>query len=244
MKHLKIEIFLFTSMVICAYVLAGCAGNANSDLKDSVLLSKISNDNSFETDSYVMEAPGGNVDYAVYEQYGLTYDEKTGCYLYNEKIVRYFNDPVAGASFTNFFTGMVDIEAKRDEKNNLIGIEECSQEEYDYHTEKYSNISMFTPSSTTQYSSREQNSEEWLKNYEKYDVTYNEQDNNWYYDGERIKILIDSITSYVYSTDKDGVCLFVSNNNEIEVISANDAESMLRSNSPVSSDGLTVEENN
>lgn len=85
----------------------------------------------------VGEFPGGRVDYSAYEPYGLVLDEKTGCYTYNGSVVRFFNDPAVGASFTNFFTGTVDIEAKRDRDNQLIGIEECSQEVYDYHTQKY-----------------------------------------------------------------------------------------------------------
>lgn len=87
----------------------------------------------------VKEFPGGRVDYTVYEPYGLIYDDKAGCYTYNRSVVRFFNDPAAGVSFTNFFTGTVDIEAKRDAGNRLIGIEECSKEVYDYHTKKYGN---------------------------------------------------------------------------------------------------------
>ncbi|MDE6517711.1 MAG: hypothetical protein K2L18_07685, partial [Acetatifactor sp.] len=77
------------------------------------------------------------VDYTVYEPYGLILDEKTGCYTYNGSMVRFFNDPAVGASFTNFFTGTVDIEAKRDGDNQLTGIVECSREIYEYHTRKF-----------------------------------------------------------------------------------------------------------
>ena len=44
---------------------------------------------------------------------------------------------MGGASFTNFFTGTVDIEAERDTNDKLIGIRECTKEVYDRHTEKY-----------------------------------------------------------------------------------------------------------
>lgn len=90
-----------------------------------------------ETVEVTGQLPGGRVDYTVYEPYGLTFDEKTDCYIYNGSVVRFFNDPAAGAGFTNFLTGTVDIEAKRDENNKLIGIMECSREVYDYHTRKY-----------------------------------------------------------------------------------------------------------
>ena len=91
----------------------------------------------FEAVKVVRQLPGGRIDYAVYEPYGLSFDEKTGCYVYNGSVVRFFNDPAMGASFTNFVTGTVDIEAKRDADNHLIGIQECSREIYDYHTQKF-----------------------------------------------------------------------------------------------------------
>ena len=56
--------------------------------------------------------------------------------LTREMLSDFFNDPVGGASFTNFFTGTVDIEAERDTNDKLIGIRECTKEVYDRHTEK------------------------------------------------------------------------------------------------------------
>ncbi|MDE6923899.1 MAG: hypothetical protein K2P59_01375 [Acetatifactor sp.] len=93
-----------------------------------------------ETEEVTSQRPGERADYTVYEPYGLIYDEKTGCYTYNGSIVRFFNDPAAGAGFTNFFTGTVDIEAVRNADNKLTGIVECSKEIYDYHTERAGRI--------------------------------------------------------------------------------------------------------
>ena len=89
-----------------------------------------------KTEEVTVQRPGERVDYSIYEPYGLIFDEKTGCYTYNGSTVRFFNDPEAGAGFTNFFTGTVDIEARRDADHNLTGIEECSREVYDRHTER------------------------------------------------------------------------------------------------------------
>lgn len=86
-------------------------------------------------DSAVVEKPG-IVDMAVYEPYGLIFDKEKDCYTYNGSIVRCFNDWRSGAAFTNFSTGTVDIEGEYDDNNNLIGIKECSQEMYDFHTKK------------------------------------------------------------------------------------------------------------
>ena len=81
--------------------------------------------------------------YYVYEKYGLLYDKENNCYTYNGSAVRFFNDPIAGASFTNFFTGTVDIEAVYDDENNLIGIKYCSKEVYDRHTKKHEKFKNF-----------------------------------------------------------------------------------------------------
>ena len=118
-------------------MLTGCAGNAAASVQNGTLLSAMPVFGAGTVkDSSTAEIPG-YVDYSIYEAYGLSYDEKTGCYTYNGDIVRFFNDSAAGASFTNFFTGTVDIEAKRDADNNLIGVEECSQEVYERHTRKH-----------------------------------------------------------------------------------------------------------
>lgn len=102
-----------------------------------------------ETEEVTRQLPGGRVDYTVYEPYGLVYDEKSDCYTYNGSVVRFFNDPAAGAGFTNFYTGTVDIEAKRDENNELTGIVECSEEVYDYHTRKYDRFHNGLPGADT-----------------------------------------------------------------------------------------------
>ena len=121
----------------------------------------------------------GNVDWSVYGAYGLAYDEKTGCYSYNGSIVR--------ASFTNFFTGTVDIEAKRDADNNLIGIEECSQEVYDRHTRKqehFQGMSVGTEPNVVMEAGTGKGNGELLKDYENYGVSYHSQDGRWYYVGK------------------------------------------------------------
>ncbi len=136
MKLKMTKRILSASVLISICMLTGCAVNAAASVQNGTLLSTIpAYDTGMVEDSSAAEIPG-SVDWSVYEAYGLSYDEKTGCYTYNGSIVRFFNDPAAGASFTNFFTGTVDIEAKRDADNNLVGIEECSQEVYDRHTRK------------------------------------------------------------------------------------------------------------
>ena len=124
-------------------VVAGCSSSVNipSDNNTTKNVSyqaqTVSDTENAANDSTTAELPGGSVDYSIYEPYGLSYDQENYYFTYNGNVVRFFNDPIAGASFTNFFSGTVDIEADRDEENNLVGIKECSKENYDRHTQKH-----------------------------------------------------------------------------------------------------------
>ena len=123
-------------------MLIPCSGKIYADecretSAEQVTVSDVGNDS--ETREFSGEFAG----YSVYEKYGLLYDEENNFYTYNGSVVRFFNDPIAGASFTNFFTGTVDIEALYDEEDNLIGIKECSKEVYDRHTQKHKRFKNF-----------------------------------------------------------------------------------------------------
>lgn len=133
MKTKKLSAAILSAAMI---TLIPCSGKIYADECRQISSEKITVSNA-EDDSEASEVPGGSSGYSVYEKYGLMYDEENDFYTYNDSVVRFFNDPTAGASFTNFFTGTVDIEAVYDEENNLIGIKECSKEVYDRHTKKY-----------------------------------------------------------------------------------------------------------
>ena len=197
-------------------------------------------------DSTTKESPGGNIDYSVYEPYGLLYDSQNRCYTFNGSIVRYFNDPAAGASFTNYFTGTVDIEAEYDAKNVLIGIKECSKEVYDYHDKKQAAFSKVGRTDTTLQSGAQSPDTQWLKDYEAYGISYNAEKCSWYYGDERIKVLIDSEKKLVYQTDENGTYLSVVRNEdniaEIKKISEAEAKDLMKENNPQDNGELTMEE--
>ena len=252
MKLKKTKRILSASVLIGVCMLTGCAGNVAASIQNGTLLSvmPVSDKGTVEDSSTAAEIPG-YVDYSVYEAYGLSFDEKMGCYTYNGDIVRFFNDPAVGASFTNFFTGTVDIEAKRDEDNNLIGVEECSQEVYDRHTKKHERFQSMTigaEADAAMETGTGQRSGELLKDYEDYGVSFNSQDCCWYYGSDEIKILVDSEKAFVYYTDKKGVCLAVSrdgnhNITEIKTISESDAGLLLQENKPGDVGEYTTEGN-
>ena len=152
---------------------AGCSSSVNipSDNNTTKNVSyqaqTVSDTENAANDSTTAELPGGSVDYSIYEPYGLSYDQENYYFTYNGNVVRFFNDPIAGASFTNFFSGTVDIEADRDEENNLVGIKECSKENYDRHTQKHNNFNP-TDTSLSTVQKGESTPQLWLKDYADY----------------------------------------------------------------------------
>ena len=193
------------------------------------------------------EIPGGIVDYSVYEKYGLLYEQENNYYTYQGNIVRFFNDPVAGASFTNFFKGTVDLEAEYDENNQLIGIKECSEEVYDMHTKKHDNFGIASMSAGTAMETGNRTDEAGLlKDYEHYGITYHSEKGAWFYDNQQIGVFIDYEKSFVYSDDNGSLYLVLTKNseNELEVteISLEDAQAILQSNNPDSLNSITTEE--
>ena len=197
-------------------------------------------------DSTTKESPGGNIEYSVYEPYGLLYDSQNRCYTFNGSIVKYFNDPAVGASFTNYFTGTVDIEAEYDAKNVLIGIKECSKEVCDYHNKKQAAFSKAGRTDTAVQSGTQSPDTQWLKDYEAYGISYNAEKCSWYYGDERIKVLIDSEKKSVYQTDENGIYLSVVRNEdhiaEIKKISEAEAKYLMKENNPQDNGELTTEE--
>ena len=86
----------------------------------------------------------------------------------------------------------------------------------------------------------------WLKDYADYGITYNEQSGGWYYNNQRIKILLDSEQAVVYTDEENGVCVTISRDgnhqiSEIKEISETDAQSLMLKNNPIGEDYTSQE---
>ncbi|MCH5349419.1 MAG: hypothetical protein J1E40_08860, partial [Oscillospiraceae bacterium] len=92
----------------------------------------------------VLHRSGEYIMSKLYEPYGMYYDYQKNCYIYNGETVRFFYDSVEKASFTNYFTGTIDLEAVY-ENDVLVGITECSDEVYAIHDEKQAMFSSVLP---------------------------------------------------------------------------------------------------
>ena len=262
MKTKKITIF---SLVLASLIVVG-VGTAFTTSAQANNNNPTSDGQEYKTtnasDYNAIETSGGNMDYGIYEEYGLIYDKDSKCYTYKGNAVRFFNDPVGGASFTNFFTGTVDIEAERDTNDKLIGIRECTKEIYDRHTEKYENsgLKSMPAGTSTENGNMIRNHESYsmesgdktenmntLQDYESYGVVYHPKDGYWYYNDQIIGIFIDSEKPIVYFNDSGSIYLSIAKNSEngvmeIKEISEAEAQKLLRDNNSSNSASFTVEE--
>ena len=129
--------------------------------------------------------------------------------------------------------------------DNLVGIKECSKENYDRHTQKHNNFNP-TDTSLSTVQKGESTPQLWLKDYADYGITYNEQSGGWYYNNQRIKILLDSEQAVVYTDEENGVCVTISRDgnhqiSEIKEISETDAQSLMLKNNPIGEDYTSQE---
>lgn len=149
-----------------------------------------------------------------YAQFGLTYDSDRNELHYNGKIVRWFEDyyPIsedgaqAGKDFFNE-NGVVDVYAVRDLNSfvytddgsfdpggKLIGVKEFSEEEFaarDIEAIKNPPLAVSiagNPPTTNEL-------EDMAKEYEAFGITYDIKNDQWYFNGEKVRFFYDVLTS-------------------------------------------------
>ena len=148
-----------------------------------------------------------------YKQFLLTYDAEKNELQYNSRVVRWFEDYYtvgdnmrAGRDFFNE-NGVVDIYAVRDFSNivraedgsfdpggTLVGIKEFTAEEFAARDiEAIKNSSPVVAVAGELPSAREL--EEMAKEYADFGVTYNAREDQWYYNGEKVRFFRDVMTS-------------------------------------------------
>lgn len=151
--------------------------------------------------------------FKLYEQFGLTYDASKNELKYNGKLVRWFEDyytttdgSQAGKDFFNE-NGVVDVYAVRDlssfiraddgsfdPSGKLIGVKEFSAEEFaGRDIESIRNPGPIIAMSGDPLSAQEL--ENLAKEYEAFGVTYDVKENQWYFNGEKVRFFRDVLTS-------------------------------------------------
>ena len=148
-----------------------------------------------------------------YTQFGLTYDASKNELTYNGKAVRWFEDyyttadgSQAGRDFFNE-NGVVDVYAVRDfssiiraddgsfdPSGKLTGVKEFSTAEFAARdVEAIKNPGPITAISGDSLSAKEL--EDMAKEYQAFGVTYNVKENQWYFNGEKVRFFRDVLTS-------------------------------------------------
>lgn len=141
--------------------------------------------------------------FKIYEQFGMTYDVNKNQLTFNGKSVRWFEDyyPVDGTDQAGAYhfdaDGIVDVYAVRDLSNDpsgeLVGLREFSQEEFD--SRDIERIKNSTQEVVAGYPISDDEINAWLTEYEAFGVTYDRSNEQWYFHGERVRRIMDILTS-------------------------------------------------
>lgn len=153
--------------------------------------------------------------FKMYEEFGLTYNSGKNELLYNGKLVRWFEDYYtmedglqAGKDFFNA-NGIVDVYAVRDRSSfvrsadgsfdpsgKLVGLKEFSEEEFAARDiDAIQNPAQIIMSAGAGNPLSERELEDIAKEYEVFGVTYNYDENQWYFNGEKVRFFRDILTS-------------------------------------------------
>ncbi len=147
-----------------------------------------------------------------YEQFGLIYDADKNELQYNGRLVRWFEDYYsigdgmqAGKDFLNE-NGVVDVYAVRDRSDfarsndgsfdpggKLIGVKEFTAEEF--AARDIGAIKNSSPVAVAGDLASAKEVEDVAKEYEAFGVTYDAKNDQWYYNGEKVRLFRDVLTS-------------------------------------------------
>lgn len=182
--------------------------------------------------------------FKMYEEFGLTYNASKNELLFNGKLVRWFEDYYtmedgsrAGKDFFNA-NGVVDIYAVRDRSSfvrsddgsfdpsgKLVGLKEFSEEEFAARDiDAIQNPAPIIVSAGSPLSAKEL--EDMAKEYETFGVTYNYNENQWYFNGEKVRFFRDVLTSngedLAGGNFNGAIRTFESTNGEIDIYTVRD----------------------
>ncbi|WP_157950011.1 M56 family metallopeptidase [Vallitalea okinawensis] len=150
---------------------------------------------------------------AIYENYGLTYDEEQDMFFYNGKTVKYFYDQLNASNSYYFIMrpkGEISLKALRNEVNELTGITVISNHEEDNLSQQFfseSNSSQTaiheekSVSHNTEKAPFESRTDKIAKDcypYKAYGLAYDPSSDMLYYQGEAVYSFFDEIDTNRY----------------------------------------------
>ena len=163
-------------------------------------------------DSMAVEQITDTERFKIYEQFGLTYDADKNQLTFKGKLVRWFEDYYlidgtnqAGVDYFNE-DGIIDVYAVRDfskiERNadgsldpsgELVGLKEVSQEEFD--SRNIERIKNSKQEAIAGYTISDNEINSWIAEYGAFGVTYDKSNNQWYFNGKKVRRFRDILTS-------------------------------------------------
>lgn len=214
------QIITCVSFILLLGCLTGCSSDSQSlPEHDNSTIAQESTQTSIVSEALGNSENNSNLSsadkqqmFAPYEQYGLIYDATQDILLYNDKIVRWFEDyypiddnGVGGIDFLNE-SGTVDVYAVRDldsyEKSTggsfdsigtLVGLKEFSQDEFNAR-----NIDSLRENASIAVTGNPlENSEieKFVAEYEEFGITYDFTADQWYFNGEEVRYFWDVLIS-------------------------------------------------
>lgn len=186
-------------------------------------------------------------DYKQYESYGMTYNKEKNLFYYENKPVRFFYDSGSGNSFTDYYEGEVDVEATRDKDNKLTGLHYSSQEDSERRTKEIEQMdssvtasensdTIYSPLPSSGFSKDDKTSENVLASYQKYGISYNKDNDTWFYQNKPVRALLDRYNGNTFFSGNGEInlkAIYDDNGNfqKIEVLTDKQMEQELSSNS-------------
>ncbi|MCH5269666.1 MAG: hypothetical protein J1E83_02860 [Lachnospiraceae bacterium] len=216
----QIQFILTLCVVMLLGCLAGCGQRASQDGSIATGPRALSETTNVSAPVLVMVAENGEKNdasygeqFKPYEQFGMTYDANKNELYYNGKLVRWFEDyyPIADNSLAgnDFFNenGAVDVYAVRDlssfvrfddgsfdPSGKLAGLKEFSEEEFDARDiDAIKNPKPEIAITGDPVSDDVINT--WLIEYKDFGVTYDKDNDQWYFNGEKVRYFRDVLTS-------------------------------------------------
>lgn len=186
-------------------------------------------------------------DYKQYESYCMTYNKEKNLFYYENKPVRFFYDSGSGNSFTDYYEGEVDVEATRDKDNKLTGLHYSSQEDSERRTKEIEQMdssvtasensdTIYSALPSSGFSKDDKTSENVLASYQKYGISYNKDNDTWFYQNKPVRALLDRYNGNTFFSGNGEInlkAIYDDNGNfqKIEVLTDKQMEQELSSNS-------------
>ena len=214
------QIITCVSFILLLGCLTGCSSDSQSlPEHDNSTIAQESTQTSIVSEALGNSENNSNLSsadkqqmFAPYEQYGLIYDATQDILLYNDKIVRWFEDyypiddnGVGGIDFLNE-SGTVDVYAVRDldsyEKSTggsfdsigtLVGLKEFSQDEF--NARNIDSLKENASIAVTGNPLENSEIEKFVAEYEEFGITYDFTADQWYFNGEEVRYFWDVLIS-------------------------------------------------